>query len=514
METQVLIIGAGCTGTGIARDLALRGINCILIDQKDINAGASGANHGLLHSGARYLSKDGETAAECRDENRLLKRLAPQCIEDTGGLFVATAQDDDQYIADFEQLAGQYHLPCTRVSPEEALEKEPCLAPDIKAAFEVEDAVVDPFKLSLDNAAHAQSLGTRILTNTQIEGFDLHKGRIQAARVVNTRTGEPLAIQALEFVNAAGAWADCVSAMAGAHIPMSYSKGALLITQSRISQRVINRLRPPSDGDILVPGGTVSIIGTTSVTIPSLDDIRPTREEVDTIIREGSIMVPKLATTGYIRAYAGVRPLVGASGKGLGRNISRNYTLKTHEADGLENLTTITGGKLTTFRLMAEKASDIVARRLKNPNPCLTAIQPLPCSAKGEWTEPGYSGRVWMKKPEPRDTLICECEMVSEEAVDQMVENLKNEGTEPTLEEIGRRSRIGKGPCQGSFCSFRLAAYLYRKGHLSGTQGIGQVRAFVNERWKGVMPLVRDKELARIELQEAFLCGLFGMEEP
>ncbi|MEX1300211.1 MAG: FAD-dependent oxidoreductase, partial [Desulfotignum sp.] len=104
METQVLIIGGGTTGTGIARDLSLRGIDCVLIDQKDINAGASGANHGLLHSGARYISKDSETAVECRQESILLKRLAPQCMENTGGLFVALPEDDDDYIARFPEL--------------------------------------------------------------------------------------------------------------------------------------------------------------------------------------------------------------------------------------------------------------------------------------------------------------------------------------------------------------------------------------------------------------------------
>ena len=512
METEVLIVGGGTTGTGIARDLALRGIRCALIDQKDINAGASGANHGLLHSGARYVFKDGRTAAECRHENRLLKRLAPHCIEDTGGLFVAVEQDDDAYVAEFPELCRTHGIPCRPISRETAREKEPCLAEDIKAAFEVDDAVVDPFMLSLDNAAHAQSKGAVILRNVRLTGFDVRKGRILSALVENTRTGECFSIGAGEFVNAAGAWADTVAARAGARIGMSYSKGSLLVTQSRISQRVINRLRHASDADILVPGGTVSIIGTTSVEIDSLDDIRPTPEEVDAIIREGALMVPKLATTRYIRAYAGVRPLVRSAG-GDGRHISRNYTLRTHEEDGIENLVTITGGKLTTFRLMAEKASDIVARRLGNTRPCLTETEPLPPSAKGEWTEPGKSPRVWMSNPERRDTLICECEMVSEYMVDEIVADLKAEGAIPTLEEIGRRSRIGKGPCQGTFCSFRLAAYLYRKGDLENAQGMGQVRDFVNERWKGFMPLVRDKELMRVELQESFLCGLFGMEE-
>ncbi len=511
METQVLIIGAGTTGTGIARDLSLRGIHCILIDRKDINAGASGANHGLLHSGARYVFGDGETTVECRDEGRILKQMAPQCIEDTGGLFVAVKSDDDKYIADFPGMCEKYGIPCKEISQETARRKEPCLAHHIKAAFEVEDAVVDPFMLSLDNAADAQTHGARIMRNMAVTGFIRKGGIIRAAEIINTRTGKKDRIEALQYINATGAWANSVTEMLGVHIPMIYSKGSLLITQSRINQRVINRLRKASDADILVPGGTVSIIGTTSIEIDSLDDIRPTPEEVDAIINEGAVMVPELASARYIRAYAGVRPLVSTQ-NGKGRTITRNYTLKDHLNDGLENLVTITGGKLTTYRLMAEKTVDIVAGRLKNTTPCMTARQPLPASIKGKWTEPARSAKVWMRNPEPKGTLICECEMVSETMVDEIVETLKAEGAKPTLREVGNRSRIGKGPCQGTFCSFRLASYLYGSNELDDVQGTDQVREFVNERWKGFMPLVRDRELIRVELQEAFLCGLFGME--
>jgi glycerol-3-phosphate dehydrogenase len=95
LETQVLIIGGGITGVGLARDLALRGVSSLLVERRDICAGASGANHGLLHSGARYVRSDPAAAVECREENVLLKSLAPHCIEDTGGLFVAVAGDDE-----------------------------------------------------------------------------------------------------------------------------------------------------------------------------------------------------------------------------------------------------------------------------------------------------------------------------------------------------------------------------------------------------------------------------------
>ena len=95
LTPQVLIIGAGVTGTGIARDLALRGISSLFIEKGNINDGASGRNHGLLHSGARYVGSDLDSASECTQEARILKRIAPHCIEETKGLYVAVKGDDE-----------------------------------------------------------------------------------------------------------------------------------------------------------------------------------------------------------------------------------------------------------------------------------------------------------------------------------------------------------------------------------------------------------------------------------
>lgn len=506
-----MIIGGGATGTGIARDLSLRGIRCILIEMQDLNNGATGANHGLLHSGARYVAKDRDAAAECHEENMILKKMAPQCIEETGGIFAAVRGDNENYIADFPGMCQKANLPLKALSVDEAREKEPVLSGDTIAAYEVMDATIDPFRLSLDNTADARNHGAQILRFTQLLEFILENHTIKAAKVRNNQTGKTYTIEAREYVNAAGAWADQIAARAGAQIGIMYAKGSLLVTSDRMNHRVINRLRKAGDGDILVPGGTVSIIGTTSVEINDLSQIRPTVAEVDQIIKEGTCMVPQLAFTRYIRAYAGVRPLV-STGKEGGRSVSRNYSLLEHEDTGLDNFITIAGGKLTTFRLMAEKTCDLVAARLKVDAPCRTATTPLPKSTDGTWTPPGKSARRWMQAQDPKETLLCECEMVSTSMVDTIVEQIRKEGKPVSLTEIGLRSRIGKGPCQGTFCSLRVASYLYDQNIFSKDNGIAQIKAFVNERWKGLRPLIRDTELIQTELQEAFLCGLMGVE--
>jgi glycerol-3-phosphate dehydrogenase len=302
--------------------------------------------------------------------------------------------------------------------------------------------------------------------------------------------------------------------LAGIDIPIRYSKGSLLVTHHRIGQRVINRLRRATDGDILVPGGTVSILGTTSVRSASPDVIYPEISEVDQIIDEGAAMLPVLATTRYIRAYCGVRPLVSTGEEGDDRSVSRGFALIDHAAGrpALHNFITITGGKLTTYRLMAEKTADRVCERLGNCRPCRTHSDPLPQTSDARWTEPGLTPNLWVRQNDPRDMLLCECEMVPQSIVDDIVQSIRNQNGDPSLNAIGLRSRIGKGPCQGTFCSQRLASYLYDRGELEGRQGLAELRTFLEKRWRGQQPLLWDISLAQAELLEAMHSGLFGLE--
>ena len=512
MHVQALIIGGGATGTGLARDLAMRGVQCILVEQTDLNAGASGGNHGLLHSGARYVSNDEVSAAECMEESAILKRIAPHCIENTNGLFVAAPGDDENYIADFPKLCTKCGIAAEELSPREACELEPAISKDIIAAYEVNDASIDPFRLSLENMAHAQSLGANLLKHTKVEGFTIEKNTIRAVHCRNTRTDKIDIIEADQIINAAGAWVGLVSELAGISIPTLYSKGSLLITSSRLTDRVINRLRTPSDGDLLVPGGTVSIFGTTSVRIENLDVIQPDIEEIDALIDQGVRMIPALKDARCIRAYAGVRPLLQLEDAESDRSVSRGFQVFDHNEDGISNFTTVTGGKLTTYRLMAEKTADIVCGKLGVDAPCRTAEEALPSSGEYEWTIPGQSPRLWLKKNDPSDVILCECEMVPKSGIDQIIQLLRDEDEKPSLKAVALRSRLGKGSCQGAFCGLRVTAYLYEREILKGSNGLDELRQFIESRWKGQTSILWDGQLAQAELQEALYCGLFSME--
>jgi glycerol-3-phosphate dehydrogenase len=511
-ETQVLIIGGGATGTGIARDLALRGVDCILVERRDINSGASGANHGLLHSGARYVRTDPLAARECREEGNLLKKLAPQCIENMGGLFVAVEGDDENYVADFPHLCAECGIPVRDLDVREAREIEPVLSEKLIAAYLVEDASVDPFRLSLENIGQAMDLGCSLLLNSKLVGFTKKHNRIQLAHFQNGKTGEKITVAARQVINATGAWAAEVAALAGVHIDILYSKGSLLITDERLSYRVLNRLRPSSDADILVPGGTVSILGTTSIRLDSLGEIRPTIPEIDHLIDTAAAMVPALNATRYIRAYAGVRPLVGSESLEDGRALSRGFALLDHTDEGVENFISIVGGKLTTYRKMAEQTSDLACSRLGIARPCLTRTHPLPPRSDCKWTMAGLTPRFWLNARNSDDLLLCECEMVPKSVVNSIIDTLRYQNFTPDLNAIGRRSRIGKGTCQGAFCGIRISAYMYDRGELNSTLGLDDLKAFLGSRWTGMRPMLWDTSLIQEELQEAIHCGLFGLE--
>ncbi len=135
LNTEVLVIGGGATGTGIIRDLSLRGFKAVLVEKRDLAHGTTGRYHGLLHSGGRYVVKDPQAAQECIDENKILRKIMPQCIEDTGGFFVLTPWDELEYAPKFIAGCQTAGIPVEEIPISEMLRQEPSLNPKITAVF-------------------------------------------------------------------------------------------------------------------------------------------------------------------------------------------------------------------------------------------------------------------------------------------------------------------------------------------------------------------------------------------
>ncbi|EFG6979736.1 FAD-dependent oxidoreductase, partial [Escherichia coli] len=170
-SSDVIIIGGGATGAGIARDCALRGLRVILVERHDIATGATGRNHGLLHSGARYAVTDAESARECISENQILKRIARHCVEPTNGLFITLPEDDLSFQATFIRACEEAGISAEAIDPQQARIIEPAVNPALIGAVKVPDGTVDPFRLTAANMLDAKEHGAVILTAHEVTGL-------------------------------------------------------------------------------------------------------------------------------------------------------------------------------------------------------------------------------------------------------------------------------------------------------------------------------------------------------
>ena len=533
-EYDVIIIGGGATGAGTARDCALRGLSVLLVERHDFATGATGRNHGLLHSGARYAVTDQESASECIEENKILRRIASHCVEENDGLFITLPEDDISFQPQFVKACKSAGINAEVIDPAMARKLEPSVNPDLIGAVRVPDGSVDPFRLTMSNALDAKMHDADLLTQHEIIGILREQGRVVGVKLLNHLNQEKIEFYGKFVVNAGGIWGQRIANFADVKINMFPAKGALLIYGHRVNNMVINRCRKPSNADILVPGDTICLIGTTSERIPydEIDNMTISREDVDILMREGGKLAPSLLTTRVLRAYAGVRPLVAADNDPSGRSISRGIVLLDHEKrDGLPGFVTITGGKLMTYRLMAEWTTDLLCQKLSIEKKCETAVRQLPGSEKDDFSWERANKNIYSASyPKPGivqksakdrhgsmsikistaetgdDSMVCECEGVSVGEVKYAIQELHAN----SLVDLRRRTRIGMGTCQGELCSCRAACQLAKA--TGATQAREDLQKFLQERWKGMSPVAWGETIDAIQFTSWIYEGIYGLK--
>jgi glycerol-3-phosphate dehydrogenase len=518
-DVDVVVIGGGATGAGVLRDLAMRGFTATLVERGDFASGTSGRYHGLLHSGARYVESDPISARHCIAENAVLRRIAPGTIEPTGGYFVATPDDPDDYLERFPAACDAAGIEAEPLALDELFRREPLLNRAIRAAYAVPDAALEPWELTHATLAGAREYGATAHRYRPVIGFERDAdGAVTAVRTRDVRSGEAFVIGCRAVISAAGAWAGSVATLAGADLHMSPGKGSMLILNRRLTAAVVNRLAPPGDGDILVPVHTVCILGTTDITVEDPDDTRVTREEVDALLADGERLVPGLSAARVLRAYAGARPLYDASAieadeqHDESREISRAHHVIDHgRRDGVGGLWSIVGGKLTTYRLMARDVVDAVAHSLGNDAPCRTGDEPLP--------ETGRQRPYWLgdrlaaieASGGGDSDLVCECEIVTH---DRLAEAFA-ERPDSSLDDLRRTTRLGMGPCQGAFCIPRATAFLDDQAaagrvDAEAPEANATMRAFVAERFHGTQPIAWGDQLTELWLAAGIFRGMLA----
>ena len=519
LQTEILVIGGGATGTGVLRDVAMRGFRTILVEARDLSHGTTGRFHGLLHSGGRYAVKDIEAAQDCIRENRILREIMPHCIEDTGGFFVLTPWDDPGFADSFVAGCHQAGIPVEELSIAEMLEEEPLLNPAISRCFRVPDGSADSFAASHANVASAREHGAKVLTYHEVKRLmkkeESGQKKVAGALCYDLVKDDSVVIYADLVVNAAGPWCGKIGATAGLTITMRPGKGTMIAVGQRIVNTVINRCRVPSDGDILVPAHTVSIMGTTDEQVPDPDDFGIEPWEVRLMLEEGEKIIPGFKQMRMLRAWAGVRPLYEEHLSGEGdksREITRSFTLLDHdERDGVPGLITITGGKWTTYRQMAEETVDLVCEKLDTERACRTHLEVLPGAEKTGYKHT-YLGHplAHVEDEKAYGDLICECEMVTRAELEESIRS----GDIFTLDDVRRDVRIGMGPCQGCFCTLRAAGMIHAaktEKPVSLEDSNVALRDFLEERWKGVLPILWGKQLQQERLNELIYVNVLNL---
>lgn len=373
----VIIIGAGSTGSATAHDLALRGLKVIVVERGEIASGTTGRNHCLLHSGGRYCVGDRETAVECIQENMILRRIMPQALELNGGLFIALTEDDMAYKGRFLAACEASGIPYEELTPEQALRLEPRLNPALLAAVRVPDGVYEAFRFCLSFLASAKRHGAEVHPYTEVLGLlNNGQGRITGVRVRDRAGDRVYEIEGDVVVNATGPWAGDVAAFAGLSVPVKPTPGVMVSMNARLCNLVINRLNEPGDGDIVLPQRQTSIIGTTSWPVEHADYIPVPEDHVRLLLEKGAALLPEIRRARQRGIFAVARPLIGVAGVAA-RELSRTFECFDHAHDGVEGFVTITGGKTTTARAMAEKTADVVCGKLGVDSPCRTRETPL-----------------------------------------------------------------------------------------------------------------------------------------
>ncbi|MDD6348304.1 MAG: FAD-dependent oxidoreductase [Lachnospiraceae bacterium] len=533
---DAIVIGGGTTGTGVIRDLALRGFtNSLLLERDDLGAGTSGGCHSALHGGSRYVYSDIQTARECLQENQTYRKIVPQVVDPTSAIWVAKTEEQIEFSKIWMKRADEIGLPYEIISVEEARECEPVLSEDIKFALRTIDTGFDPFRLCIAQAYDAKIHGAEIRTHHEVIGALMDGNRVVGLRVLDKEENNIYEVYADLVINASGPWCSQITEMAGFAIPMKPNKGSTGIYSMRPTTTLIGILRVPADGDGLVSQGfqNTALLGTSSVDVDDPDQAEPGMDEIKIMEDSVAEIIPELREARMIRMCTGVRPLY-TTGKETGRDISRGMYLLDHaEMEGIEGIITITGGKYATARLMAEETVNLASKKLCGEvRPCTTGEQFIYGATTKEEAEKEaqeihekyhisryaahkftarygeFAKKILERYPDEAYIIDDAVQMIGSEVCYSFEEeNVKN------FCDLRRRTRIGMGQEQGTFSIYKAGAIAQESLGKTVDEAEACILGYAKERWKGVyFSNQYGDQLPLTEVMQQVYVGLAGYD--
>lgn len=531
-EYDVIILGGGVNGVGIARDCAMRGIRTLLVEKNDLAKGASGANTGMIHGGIRYLRYDVHTTKVSCTDSGYIQQIAPHLLfripflfpvlkgDAWGSMFLELAEVFFEAYDVYQPLKrGKAH---TRLSREEALFLEPRLAPSVIGAVTMDEWGIDPFRLVVANAVDAQSHGAVIRTYCDflefVRGGD---GRIQGVIFEDRVTRRKERHEAPLVINATGAWGPRIAEKAGVEYKLRPGKGTHIVFSHRLSNYGIVMIAVDGRQMFLMPHENGTIVGTTDDDYyGDLDNPRATEDEVKYIMQAARRMFPDIDKYRMSRTYVGIRPTLWAWSRNED-GLSREHEFYDHTDQGAPGLISVAGGKLAAYRQLSEEVTDMIASQVGNKVACQTHQQPLP-GGEGEpdvekWAEQWnrsefqVSRMAYRHGMRAKDVLektaeapkcgvnTCLCEPVSEAEIRHVAQ------TEMVrrLVDIRRRTRVSMGACGGTRCLGRASQILADECNYEPPQMLRELNDAMTARFIGKRPVLEGANLATEELNQA-----------
>jgi glycerol-3-phosphate dehydrogenase len=512
---DVAIIGGGINGTGVARDLAMRGLTVALFERNDLAFGASGNSSGMIHGGVRYLSRAPHvTESSCRDSG-YIQHIAPHLLFRIPFLMpvrqsakgrIALELIDAYFRAydDYQPLKrGEPHC---RLDASDLARLEPGLVGAVVGGITFDEWGVDGARLCVLNAIDAIERGARVHVHTTVESVARlgNPDGGPSRYVVEGRdrfTQERVSVRARAVVNATGAWSPVTASLGGlpqARVRVRPGKGIHVVLDRRLTNYGI--LSEAIDGRqiFLEPWQNVSVLGTTDDDYyGDLDDVRATSEEVRYLVQGVARVFPSVRNARAIGTYAAVRPTLYAYGRNEDA-LSREHEIVDHAADGAPGVYSMIGGKLASYRLFSQELSDRVATREFDVQvPCATHVRPLPggnrvpdamATASEHGLTPVAARRLIYRhgtralrvleraaqRPSERH-VTCPCEPVLEAEVRYAV----REEMACTVHDVARRTRLGLGACGGMRCAARCGQIVAQERGLSSREARAMASEFL-----------------------------------
>ena len=389
---DVIIIGAGINGAGIARDAAMRGLKVLLVDKGDVGSGTTSASTRLIHGGLRYLEhfEFGLVRESLRERETLLK-IAPHLVRPlpiTIPIYKHSKRGRATIRAGmilYDLLSVGKSLPRHRMlSRAETLKQSPGLNPEglLGSALYFDAQVEFPERLALENVLAAREHGAEVLTYAPVTNFIAEGDSVSGVEFVSE--GLSQFARAAVVINAAGPWVDRLLERAPVESPrlIGGTKGSHIVVNAFAgAPTTAIYIEAQSDRRpfFIIPWNGNYLIGTTDVRFEEdPDEVRSEPWEIDYLLSETNLAFPsaQLTREQILFTYAGVRPLPRTDDKEE-QSITRRHFIREHPQ--LKNLLSIVGGKLTTYRSLAEECVDLIFRKLgRRAPPCLTAKEPLP----------------------------------------------------------------------------------------------------------------------------------------